>query len=98
MSSKQQFLLAVKAALEQQFMAATGHLPLLRLELTQPGQTKEELRTLLAEGNETVVSIELPREWSLNFYPKPPSNPPPSGGQGSSIFACPHCGKSITAS
>lgn len=98
MSPKQQFLLAVKAALEQQFMAASGHLPLLRIELTQPGDSKEELTTVFTEGNETVVSIALPREWSLMFYPKPPSNAPPGSGQGSSIFACPHCGKSITAS
>lgn len=97
MSPKQQFLLAVKAAIEQQFMAATGHFPLLRLELTQPGHETEEVRAVFAEGDGAVLSIGLPREWSFQFYPKPPSSPPPPG-KGKSTFACPHCGQSITAS
>lgn len=104
MTLKQQFLFAVKASIEQQFLEFTGEVPPLEIMLVEgKDRAVERLNkpTWDEKGSAVSVILELPPVATMTMIPRDPSKPASSsgsGGSGQTIFSCPKCGKTITVS
>jgi len=101
MSAKQQFLMAVRNSIEQQFLQFTDQLPQLKVQLLEDDDS-EVLETVSHGLPEVEVLIRLSTmaTSSMTFYPRG-SSPSGSAGTGSgsggtNTFICPGCKRKST--